>query len=327
MAFNEEEQALLTTILYSDIFQFPLTKDELWRYLISPKQISFAAFEHALHRLSSPQKRIKNHELPARNASHSDAGGRSMERVLSILHGYYCLKGKESSITKRIRNLSEVKKKMKLAHRAAYLLSFIPTVRFIGISGGLATGCATADDDIDFLIITEKNTLFVTRLLVASLLEWKRLRRRRRAKHAANTICVNLFLDEMHLHFTKDKHDVYIAREIVQVKPLFERKKTYQHFLEQNDWITQFLPNANSDRPLVIGKHWRTDYHSIQALLFIGKPFERFVRFIQRFYMQKHQTIETVSNTVLAFHPKDYRLKTLQILGSKQKKLGLLTEK
>lgn len=300
-SYTQAEAAILTTILYSDIFDFPVTKQELWQYLISKKQIQQTDFEEALGRLLTA-------------------------RVLIHKSGLYCLSGKEKQIAKRKKLLSEVEKKFFLAKRAAYYLSFIPTVRFIGVSGGLAMANVTKEDDVDFFLITQKNTLFVTRVIVLLLLEWRGLRRKRIAKNTSDTICVNFFLDEKQLLFNRGKHDIYIAREIVQVKPLFERGETFQQFLQQNAWVVQFLPNVSLSRKNE-GYQWKRDYRSIRFLSVIltGKFFEALFRFLQIYYMKRHKTTETVTNTVLAFHPKDYRTVVLQKLRTKRKEFGLLT--
>src|SRR5438067_429922 len=108
------EHAILTTLLYSDIFNFPLTKDELWQLLISKRKIERSSFEKAL-------------QCHCEERTH-----------LSYQDGYYCLSGRERIIRNRIENLPQVQKKLQIAKRAAFHLSYIPTIYFIGISGGLA---------------------------------------------------------------------------------------------------------------------------------------------------------------------------------------------
>ena len=96
---------------------------------------------------------------------------------------------------------------------------------------------AVENDDIDLMIITAANRLWLTRLL-ASLLLFPWLRRGRKIH---NRVCLNLWLDESALALTQ--RNLYIAHEICQAKPVFERNKTYQKFIAANLWYKKFLPN------------------------------------------------------------------------------------
>src|SRR3954467_14172971 len=102
---ESNDQAILKTLLYSDIFHFPLTRDELWKFLIATKKMTQKEFATALQHLSS---------------------------VITHKNGFYCLKGEESIIRQRKKNMKEVHKKLLLAKKAAFYLSFIPTIQFIG---------------------------------------------------------------------------------------------------------------------------------------------------------------------------------------------------
>jgi hypothetical protein len=294
------EQAILKTLLYSDIFNFPLTKDELWRFLILDKKITKEAFEKALHNLSE---------------------------FIVAKNGFYCMQGSEQSIVNRKKNLKEVHKKLLIARKAAFYLSFIPTVSFIGISGGLALENGDKDDDIDFFIITKKKTLFMTRLWILGLLEWLNLRRKRNGKTTMDKICVNLLIDETKLTWPTSKRDLYIAHEIVHLKPLFERNNMYEKFIVTNKWVGKFFPNRQEANHILPGKKWRTNYYSLRFINFLFSlfRFEILEKKMQKHYMKKHQTSEVVTNTFLAFHPIDYRSKTMMTLRLKCDKLGLLT--
>ncbi|MBI5122738.1 hypothetical protein HZA75_02650 [Candidatus Roizmanbacteria bacterium] len=301
MASNEKvRQAILKTLLYSDIFDFPLTKDEIWRFLISENKISREDFE----------QNIKN-----------------LTETIILKNGFYSLYGKEQNILDRRKNFKEVHEKLQLARKAAFYISFIPTVQLIGISGGLALENAGKDDDIDFFIITQKNTLFMTRFWVIGLLEWLNLRRDRNAKNPANKICVNFLIDETRMSWPPGKRDLYIAHEIVQMQPLFERGDTYIKFMGSNKWIEKFLPNAQERIVKILGKNWQTNLYILRFLsnfLAVIK-FELIIKKMQKFYMKNHLTSETVTNKVLAFHPNDYRTEIINTLRSKYDKIGLLT--
>jgi hypothetical protein len=293
------EKAILQTLAYSHIFHFPLTTEELWQFLISDKKITKDDFDRALTSLSAK---------------------------ITLKDGYYSLRG-DTYPTQRKQNLREVQRKMRIAKRAAYYLSYIPTITLIGVSGSLAMENAEASDDIDFFIITRKNTIFMTRLWVQAILEQLQLRRKRNESDARDKICVNLLIDESRLIWPGEARDVYTAHEIVQMKPLFERRNMYQSFCHKNSWVEAYFPNSFTREAQIPGAAWNRNYVSLSAissLVMLG-PFEKFVGMMQRNYMKQHQTSETVNNQVLAFHPIDYRAKTLTELNAKLAQLGLLT--
>lgn len=292
--------ALLTTILYADLFDFPLTKDEIWRFLIAKEKVSQKTFAAILRDDIPVSIRQKN--------------------------GYFCLEGKEATIQKRINNLQEVESKKVLARFVAEKLRSIPTVQFIGISGGLSVKNVTSEDDIDLFFIVEKNTVFLTRFWILVLLERMHLRRVRQAKETKNKICVNLLIDETVLVWRSNMRNLYTAREIAQIVPLFERKGTYKKFLQKNQWISQYLPNFFSTS--VEEEYVSAGKKQLVTLLIelLAKwKCEVIFRILQMTYMRPHITIEDVTKHQLALHPIDYKSKTLNRLRLKMRDLGLLT--
>lgn len=296
------EKAIIQALLYSDVFDFPLTKAELWRYFLGAQAISPSDFEKALTQVKS--------QLVEKN-------------------DYYCLPGREEVITRRKTQQKEVAKKVKRAIDAAQKLSYIPSILFIGVSGSLAVGNVTKKDDIDLFIIVKKNTLFVTRLWILLLLTVLGLRRKRTSQHVADKVCVNLLIDTHSLHWTADKQNVYVAHEIAQIHPLFDRSGMYEKFLFANRWITEYLPNSLESLPNVSGRSWQRDQKFLQKVsaLFELSLFALISKKIQISLIRRHQTIETVAAHVLAFHPNDYGPAVLQRFKEKNQNSGLLTKK
>ena len=291
--FSQVEEAILITILYSDLFAFPLTHEELWQFLISKQPITREAFERTLA---------------------------AMTAVIVRKDGYYCLAGREDIIRERIKQLPIVRKKIVLAKHIIPRLAWIPTVLFIGISGGLSVGSADEKDDIDLFVIVRKNTLFFTRFAILVLLQLMGRRRKRGTGDAPDKFCVNFLIDETQLVWHKEQHDVYTAREIAQLLPMFTRGGMYTTFLEKNRWIEQFVPNVfvEKRKPFLQKK-------AVRKILF-SAFLEKLLRFIQISYMKKARTTEVITNHYLAFHPYDYRSKTLSQLRLKMQSLGLLTK-
>ncbi len=298
--FDLARRAIIKTLTYSDIFDFPLSFEELWEYLVSDIVVSKELFGQAIDKLLQ-------------------------EGYINYDNKYYCLEGRKKNIQKRHDNLPEVSKKLEIAQKAASLLSYIPTIQLIGISGGLAMYDADKDDDIDFFVIAKNKTLFITRIWILGILQILKLRRTRLDKNPANKICVNFMLDEEKLNFPKHKRDIYIAHEIAQVKPLFEREDTYRKFLRANSWIKRFFPNAEPQNSSVLQK--QLGYDSFKAFIFLIKfhPLEDLLKRAQIRYLRQHQTIEKVSDYAIAFHPNDYRVQTIKKMNLKLRQLGLLT--
>lgn len=290
--------AILTTLLYSDIFSFPLSEEELWHFLMTEKKVTRDAFANALT---------------------------SLKKQIVSVDGFFCLHGREEIIVRRKKNSLERKKKMQRAQFVATKIAHIPSILFIGISGGLASGNVSQRDDIDFVIITKKNTLFISRFLILVFLQLLGARRFRNQKDAADTICVNLLFDETVLDWFADKQDVYTAREIAQIVPLFEREKVYLHFIRSNRWIKNFLPNAAYQKA-IMGNSDNNVFVSFVYRIVFTSFFETICRVLQQMWMRRHQTREIITNHFLAFHPKNYRVKILEQLRIKSQQYGLLTK-
>ena len=117
------------------------------------------------------------------------------------------------------------------------IFRFIPWVKLVALTGARAMNNASANDDIDLMIITSKNRLWLTRLLLSILLfPWLR-----RAKKISRRLCLNLWLDESALAIKT--RNLYTAHEICQLKPLYNCEATYQKFISANLWVKTYLAN------------------------------------------------------------------------------------
>jgi len=200
------KQAILQTLHYADIFDYPLTAGEIKKFLIEPVD---ATFEKTLSQIGSGP--------------------------------YYCFPGREEIINLRQQRKKWSQPKLEKARKIAGVLKFIPWIKLIGVTGALAMENSDEGDDIDLMIVTASKRLWLTRgLVVVFLLLTGQYRRANKIK---NRICPNLMLSENALEFPD--HDLFTAHEIVQMKPIFNRNNTYQKFLQANSWIRKFLPNVS----------------------------------------------------------------------------------
>lgn len=212
MGSNIKEN-ILKTLVYADIFDYPLIKEEIWRFFICEKPVSQKELEKFLVSFDSS-------------------------------HGFYYLKKREHIISKRKIKEKESQKKLQIAKRIASLLGFIPSVLLIGVSGNLSMKNAEKKDDIDIFVITKSGTLWGTRLLLVLFLKILGKHRGKQDRHVENKICINMLIDETAMAIPSYRRNLYTAHEVVQMKPIFERHNMYNKFIAANAWVRKFLPNT-----------------------------------------------------------------------------------
>lgn len=281
-------RCVLATLLYSDVFGYPLTIDEI-------------------------RKRLLFLELPETNWQ------KKLEHVLGNLpgisekNGYYYTYRHSQSVEERMRRAQYSFKKIQRAKKFAEVLKWIPTIELVALTGAVAVEYGKKDDDIDFLIITKSECLWITRFFVTVLFDLLRVRRQPQDSMYNNKFCLNMFLDCRHLALVKKEHDVYSAYELMQMKVLWERDTAFQKFLRANFWIKKLLPNA-----WVLA--YQNDHHQKSKTMLFSKiiqPLEYLFREIQLLYMKKRRTQETIEKGVIRFHPQDVRKRVLKSFSKK----------
>lgn len=192
------------------------------------------------------------------------------------------------------------------------LLSFLPQIKLVGLSGSMAMMNAKEADDIDLFIITAKNRLFTGRLIALLLAEILGIRRKFIDKSSRfhtlcfnNKVCLNLFFDEKELSIPPFKRSLYVAHEVLQMKPLINKDQVYEKFLEANRWVINFFPNAAkiSNFKFLISHQFQGSKLKIGNY---GNWLENQLKKFQLSFIKKHQTNEIVTNTQLWFHPDDF---------------------
>ena len=201
-------QAILQTLVYADLFDYPLTPNEVVRYLGMPADAA-TIFE----------------ELDKSTAS----------GVVVRHNGYVALSGRDSLFDLRTHREQVAKAMWPAARRYANWLAHVPFVRMVAITGTLAVNNVETRDDIDVFIVTSPGRLWLCRALVILLV--------RLAALAGDELCPNYFLSERELAFSE--HSIFGAREVVQMVPLYGAD-IYWQIRQLNDWVNCFLPQANT---------------------------------------------------------------------------------
>lgn len=212
-------------------------------------------------------------------------------------NGFYFLEGHEGLVYKRVLRKRISAKKNKIANKAAKLLSFIPWIKMIAVTGSLAMENASEESDIDLMIVTKKGLLWTTRIFTYLLISLFGIQTRKPAdSNQKDKLCLNIWLDEGDLIWSKKDRNLYTAHEIAQIVPLVNKDNTYEKLIYQNKWILNFWPNA-----VRINKKDEINSKNINFSVV-----ERFAYWLQRNHMKSKLTCETVTPTRALFHPQDW---------------------
>lgn len=295
------KSSILATLSYADIFDYPLTKEEIWQWLVG--NLKF--------------KIVSRSEIPLRgeNLKLDEVLKQLIEKKLcGFKNGYYFLPGREGIVKTREQREGLAKEKIKRAEKVAGILRFIPWIKLIGITGALARKNSSCDDDIDLFFITAQNRLWLSRGLM--VLTLRVLGLYRRPNKITNMICPNMLISEDALKM--EPEDLFTAHEVCLMKPIFARDQTYQKFLGANSWVEKFLPHVYR-RLTRIGNADKRRISVNQRLSQRQSALERVARDLQLWYMRKRRTAEVVSDDLIKFHPQDAREWVLQEFQRKQK--------
>ncbi|MEP7170869.1 MAG: nucleotidyltransferase domain-containing protein [Bacteroidota bacterium] len=207
---DEPERGILSSLLYFDIFKYPLTKSELRKFCHSTIHSS-EEFNEALDFLLN--KKLINHS-----------------------GGFYFVKDDFSIVERRINGNLLAEEFNSIAKKYSRIISKFPFVRAVFISGSLSKGYMDKESDIDYFIITAPGRLWLCRTL---LVLFKKIFLLNSHKY----FCVNYFIDENNLEIP-DKN-IFTATELVTLIPMINHD-LFEKFIRANKWTNNFIPNANS---------------------------------------------------------------------------------
>ncbi|MAU00154.1 MAG: hypothetical protein CL608_23690 [Anaerolineaceae bacterium] len=208
------EQAIWRTVAYVDLFDYPLTAVEIHRYLDSVP-------------------------ATASEVARMLVGSAALTDHLSHHAGFFCLPQREEIVEIRHERRRRAQQLWPEAVRYGRLIARLPFVRMVAVTGSLAMNNVAEDADIDYFLVTENGRLWLTRALVIAIV--------RLAARRGVILCPNYFVAESAL--TLPERNIYTAREIVQMVPLFGHD-IYKQLRQHNCWASQFMPNADGP-PLV----------------------------------------------------------------------------
>jgi len=273
-------RAILSTLAYSNIFEYPLTASEIHRYLTGVK----ASLEEIILTLDVE-------DLWTRNGN------------------YFTLRGRADIIDIRKQRESHSRMLMPWALRYGRILGFLPFIRMVALTGSLAVMNSSGDADFDYMLVTAPGRVWTARAFALLFNRFTRL--------LGHTLCPNLIVSENVLEW--QTHDLYSARELRQMIPI-SGMDVYHKLMKANEWIKEFLPNATTRTAEVFKtpEVWKLIELTLHGKL--GDQFENWEmnRKIRRFQQQVGFGEETLFNANICQGNFDqHRKRTKEMLESK----------
>lgn len=132
-------------------------------------------------------------------------------------------------------------------------IKWVPWIKMIWIWNSISMNSAKEDSDIDLLIVTDNNKLWLVRILVTIIFQI--LQVRKDSKNHAWRFCLSFFCTLNWLDFWKFKleKDPYLYFWILYFKPILNFNNTYNLFLEKNK---QWADYSNFKKNIVENKKY-----------------------------------------------------------------------
>lgn len=305
---SDHANAILKTLAYFDVFDYPLTPLETWQWLYAedtlPRDISLRDIMIGLDEL------------------------RTAGRV-GTKHGFYFLTDRDTIVYTRMDRYRQAEYKYHRALQFIRWFRFVPFVRMIAVCNTLAYSNSRSEADIDLFIVTSPGRVWQARFWIAGIL--KLLNMRPTAERTRDTLCASFFTDTEHLRLESLAlpQDIYLPYWVVQVVPILD-ENIYERFIEENRWVRQRVPFAIPVMPprrrRVAPR--RSAQRLIEAITFfiperVFKNYQQRVMPERLRHLANHDTRVVITDSMLKFHDTDRRQQYLDAWRRRMRTLQL----
>ncbi len=219
---NQQELSLsiIKTIVFFDIFSYPLTAYEIYNYLPYKAKL-----------------REVNNVLPFL----IEIG------IIKEKDCFYYLNYQSDHHLCRQNRYHLANRKLKIARKVAKWFSYLPFVKLVALSNLIGRHNMRDESDIDIFIITGKKRLWLSRFFCAGLM--KLLNKRPTKDNKKDKICLSFYVDSDHLDLSglslETGEDWYFYYWLAGLYPLYDEGSYYLRLMQSNQWLKQYLPNTD----------------------------------------------------------------------------------
>jgi len=285
------QKSILQTIAFFDLFDFPLTAEEIKEYLYKyDKPVHIKEIKGTLDEMEEVEK----------------------------IHDYYVLKGRGKLVDVRKTRKFIAEKFWGRTRQYGQYMVRVPFVRMVAVCNNLAYDNPTELSDIDLFIVIEKGRMWLARFIITLILQFHGVRRH--GDKVSGRFCLSFFVtpEKMNMESLPLKpEDPYLAYWTRLMTPIYG-KKTYQEFMDINKgWLQKeyglAFPDINEKKFSFqktsrgkrfwewVFKGWFGDL--IENLL--KKTFKK--RTLKKAHKLGPEASVIVSDEILKFHNKDRR--------------------
>lgn len=281
------KQAVLATLSYFDLFEVPLTREEISEFLffLEPDEEKIDIYLR-----ESPLIREKD--------------------------GYYSIEGSDEFYERFFEGRTQARKLWKKVRRFHFLFSLCPFVKLVAVCNSLPLYAVDENSDIDLFVVTKKNRMFLTRLFLTLLTSLFGVRRH--GKKVARRFCLSFYITEDALDLRSialEPYDIYLAYWIKTLEPVAGDYETYQNFLRTNaPWMSDYFKGiAERKRYYRKPKPWQQKWkEKLESWLGKNEWEEKTKRSQMRrarmkYFLLKDRSGTILSDTMLKFHNEDER--------------------
>ena len=191
---------------------------------------------------------------------------------------YYFLKGKSKLVKLRIDNQIHHSEMWKKVERLRWIFSITPFLKGAYVFNTLAMTQARPGSDIDVLIVTDRNRLFIARtwlLIVTQILGV-----RRHGAKVEGRLCLSFFVDRDHVNFSElllKPYDVYFAYWLLLLKPVgfFSSSLLGSNVWMEGYFSEEVLTRGESVRDVVSSRSFLMKFWNKVELLLLNWQLKR----------------------------------------------------
>ncbi len=295
------KQAILSTLAYFDLFEVPLTREELSEYLLFEK-----AEERAL-------------DLYLKDSS-----------VVHKREGFLSFRWNPEFWQEWEEKQARTRSAFKKVARWRWLLQLCPFVKLVAVCNSSTIGDTRENSDIDLFVVAKPGRLFTARLGLTLLTSMFGLRRH--GSKVRGRFCLSFYVTEEAMDLSAialPSYDIYLAFWAHSLEPVAGEYATYEAFVAHNErWLSSYFHLTPKRK-----RHFRARrgfikfMHGFLELILNFDAVERWCRSKQwSRALAKFQTLEDksgtlISDSMLKFHDHDARLEIREEWRKKVEKL------